>query len=162
MSTTWSSKRRAKPLEHRPEVRNHPRTFLPWFCSLCGELVLSEVAALRSTAPARRPVDLALPRACVLALGVPHPSSELAPASAHPITPPHGRDCSPEYHRPARSADLRPPEPALASSPATSPSRMGAAPTTVSLTRRALDLGHPSLIEWPKSLDIGLSACPCP
>ena len=28
MSTTWSSKRRAKPPEHRPEVRNHPRAFL--------------------------------------------------------------------------------------------------------------------------------------
>jgi hypothetical protein len=47
-------------------------------------------------APTRRPADSALPCARALALGVPHPSPELALASKHPIPPPRGRDCSPK------------------------------------------------------------------
>jgi hypothetical protein len=43
-----------------------------------------------------RLADLAPPRACALALGVPHPSHEVVPASVHPIPPPYDRDCSPE------------------------------------------------------------------
>jgi hypothetical protein len=53
---------------------------------------------------ARRPVDSAPLRAPTLVRSVPPPLPELDLASACPIPPPSGRDCSPKLPRPARSA----------------------------------------------------------
>lgn len=64
-----------------PEVRTIPRALFASVPLLVGELKLARVAALRYTAPTRRPANLAPPCACFSAQDVPDPSPEPVAAS---------------------------------------------------------------------------------
>jgi hypothetical protein len=147
--------------------------------------VLARVATRRSATLARRPIDLAPPRACALALGVPHPSVRsplLAtgiarwsttdppeappPASVvHPLSAPLSHDQNPAielvgFPSPvlANSGDLKPPGAyaSLVSGDCTAAD--GSSVGHRAVNPLAFDLSRPSPIKRPRSLGIGSRA----
>ena len=105
-SSPEKSARRAGPLEHQtsrqaspsaaPRRGTYSRALVALILPCLSEFVLAGALPRWFAAPARCPVDSAPPRALALVRSVPPPSPELELASAHPISPPHDWDCSPE------------------------------------------------------------------